>query len=205
MLDTPIIVSDEEIKEGDWYNSNLGINKLGKSTRNVENWRQRIVFGYGELPSIDFNEFEEQLGIFDVEKLALETYRDNPNDLKEANYKYNTDLNAPRKRRAFVRGFQAAQKLNEKKFSLEDMANLWQFIVDGAKQLMLSGTTEVSSFDDYIKSLQQPKIFDIEVEMEQVLKCENTFDENTTRKTWVNTGKFIPKITNNRIKITKIL
>ena len=84
------------------------------------------------------------------------------------------------------------------------MANLWQFIVDGAKQLMLSGTTEVSSFDDYIKSLQQPKIFDIEVEMEQVLKCENTFDENTTRKTWVNTGKFIPKIANNRIKITKI-
>lgn len=42
-----------------------------------------------------------------AEYLAKETYRDNPTDLKGVDYKYNTDINAPRKRKAFVKGYTA--------------------------------------------------------------------------------------------------
>jgi hypothetical protein len=43
------------------------------------------------------------------------------------------------------------------------MSNLWQFIVDGAKQIMLSGSSNVNSFEDYIQSLQ-PNSWKIEGE-----------------------------------------
>ncbi len=214
MLDTPIIVSDEEIKAGEWcYCNEGGFYKANNAIKPNETYKKVIAGVNSFLQSpMDFSALSEEdcsrIGFVDVGKLALETYRDNPNDLRDADYKYMTDLNAPRKRRAFVRGFQAAQKLNEKKFSLEDMANLWQFIVDGAKQLMLSGTTEVSSFNDYVKSLQQPKVFDIEVEMEEVVRLMSA--DIVEKENWVKVedSKYTyhrPKITNNRIKITKIL
>jgi hypothetical protein len=44
-----------------------------------------------------------------AEELAKEIYRDNPTDEKGADYKYNTDVNAPRKRKAFVKGYNSRQ------------------------------------------------------------------------------------------------
>jgi polyhydroxyalkanoate synthesis regulator phasin len=44
-----------------------------------------------------------------AEELAKEIYRDNPTDEKGADYKYNTDVNAPRKRKAFVKGYMYRQ------------------------------------------------------------------------------------------------
>lgn len=189
-LDTPIIVSDGEIKEGELFyhfNSNRIIPYVDKIMFLSHN--QKIIAGLPELPSIDFNGFEEQLGIVDVEKLSIE-------HCKPDYDKFGGELEYV-ERQYWIKGFKAAQKLNEKKFSLKDMAKLWQFIVDGAKQLMLSGITEVSSFDDYIKSLQQPKVFDIEVEMEEAEEYDIVYGHK---------DKFPrPLITNNRIKITKML
>ena len=203
MLDTPIIVSDEEIKED--LEGKSCYFPTGNKIQIAENgWYyvdcKKIIAGLSELPSIDFNRFEEQLGIVDVEKLSIE-------HCKPDYDKFGGELEYV-ERQYWIRGFQAAQKLNEKKFSLEDMANLWQFIVDGAKQLMLSGTTEVSSFDDYIKSLQQPKTYPIKVKIEKVVRLMSA--DIVEKENWVKIEDseytyHKPKITNNRIKITKIL
>lgn len=214
MLDTPIIVSDEKLKVFDNFffqiddiydilkvESEFHLDRIKDIKENF-----KIIAGLPELPQIDFNEFEEHLGVVDVEKLSIE-------HCKPDYDKFGGELEYV-ERQYWIRGFQAAQKLNEKKFSLEDMANLWQFIVDGAKQLMLSGTTEVSSFNDYVKSLQQPKVFDIEVEMESVrMECNESrciipcACYHQGKPTLCESGNTIwePKITNNRIKITKIL
>lgn len=207
MLNTPIIVSDEEIKEGSKYLDELfQISIAFKNRAGFYKDSKKIIAGLPELPSIDFNEFEEQLGIVDVEKLIPTKYC-----IPHKHYISEDDKICYGA--GFIDGFQAAQKLNEKKFSLEDMANLWQFIVDGAKQLMLSGITEVSSFEDYIKSLQQPKVFNIEVEMEAVrMECNESrciipcACYHQGKPTLCESGNTIwePKITNNRIKITKI-
>ena len=44
--DNYIVVDDSEIKVGDWYYSNLGINRLGETTRYVEEWRNKIKQDY---------------------------------------------------------------------------------------------------------------------------------------------------------------
>lgn len=166
----------------------------------------KIIAGISKLPSINFHNLSEEdwkrIGLIDVKKLAeKETIKS-----KASAWIYNQLSESPSEDNEFcaqtaedfwVDGFKAAQQLNEKKFSLEDMANLWQYIVDGAKQLMLSGTTEVSSFENYIQLLQQPKIFDIEVEMEEAEEYDIVYGHK---------DKFPrPLITNSQIKITKIL
>jgi len=204
MLETPIIVNDEEIKEGDLIytkehlpdmphtNISKCINLERFNLGSPSEWK-KIISGLPELPSINFNGFEEQLGIIDVEKLALETYRDNPN-------KYNTDLNAPRKRKAFIKGFKAAQNELFKHFTLKDIETAFKA---GEKY----GRYKVTE-DDYItfinKFLSQPKVFDIEVEMEELFLEEDS-SSYTHEKNDVSGSKWFPKVINNQIKITKIL
>lgn len=217
MLETPIIVSDEtpEVEDivflGNSYNYiSKVINMIGGSLRDVVlekmpeqrkngtlDYREmsKIIAGLPSLPSINFNGFEEQLEIVDVEKLKQKVLNKYIGKLSKSGHSAeDIDRITDRDWFGLWEGFKIAQQLNEKKFSLEDMANLWQYIVDGAKQLMLSGTTEVSSFENYIQLLQQPKIYDIEVEViNKAGKGHGLIPTN------------IPKIINNQIKITKIL
>lgn len=160
MLDTPIIVSDETVKENDWFYNKSGFVKINKAALKFGTTIEspiKIIAGLPKLPSIDFNGFEEQLEIIDVDALALK-------EVSNITIKgIEIDLSHNRKR--FIEGFRAAQKLNEKKFSLEDISK--------AITLAYSGNY---SIPEIINAISQPKVFDIEV-----------------------------KITDNKIKITKII
>ncbi len=199
-----IIVSDEEIKQRDlliWkneihrYHSDAGYGlktytdyseKEGSSL--VLNWSNllgKLIASDNlehNLPIIDYNGLEEKFGIVDVEKLAkISGYW-------RLNNKY-----------AFIEGFKKAQSFNDKKFSLEDVIGAMRHIFN--QEVFYGKTIEETlkmrdkSMFDYIKFLQQPKVFDIEVEMEVWNQKGNITSLSTLK----------PKITNNSIKITKVL
>jgi len=42
----------------------------------------------------------------------------------------------------------------EKKWTDEDMARLWQYVVDGAKNLMLGITANIGTFEEYMESIK---------------------------------------------------
>lgn len=137
------------------------------------------------LPSIDYNGMEEQLGVVDVEKLADEYCKEsdrlsNPNDYI-----------------SYIEGFKKAQSLNDKKFSLEDIKKAIEFF----KIYQLSTNRDVFDKDIhiYLQSLEHPKVIPIEVEMEGIYR-EPEINGNLTF-----TGKMQPKTTDNKIKITKVL
>lgn len=52
-------------------------------------------------------------------------------------------------------------------YSYKDMAMLWQFVVEGAKELMLSGGTSVGSFEDYMKQVSPTIRLEVETMIEQ--------------------------------------
>ena len=197
-----IIVSDEKLKNGDllaWkneihkYHSDAGYGlktytdyseKDGSSL--VLNWSNllgKLIASDNpehNLPIIDYNGLEEKFGIIDVVDLANDFAKLYP-DEEPAYFGY-------------VEGFKKSQSLNDKKFSLEDMRKITQ----AAFTIKSNNETLIEDFDKWfnikIQSLQQPKVFDIEVEME-IWNQEGNITSLTTLK---------PKITNNSIKITKM-
>ncbi len=178
MLDTPIIVSDEEITKLEsgtsYYDGEGNIRKW--STGNMYNiYSKKIIAGIEGLPKIDWNGLEEEFGYIDVEKLSIE--------------KFGNSLHHARTRSAFIKGFKKDQSLNEKKFSLEDMKEAYhQGWYDKAEN-------KVDNRDKFIQSLQQPKVFDIEVEMKPIYL--SILKEKVLG--------YRPKITNNSIKILRKL
>lgn len=181
LLDTPIIVSDEKIEEKDLICfvdlENNFVIEVCKNTDNYNIDTKKVIAGLPKLPQIDFNGFEEQLGIVDVEKLAYEKFQD---DGKHNNRDWQAI--------GFIKGFKYAQKLNEKKFSFEDLRKAFE-----AGQLDKSNNWYSGDFNQFIQSLSKPKVFDIEVEMEQ-------YTQNYHKDIWYDR----PKTTDNKIKIIKI-
>ncbi len=185
-----IIVSDEEIKKNDWKYCSI----QKKPKRQGEDKQcicdsKKIIAGLKNQPTIDYNGLEEKFGIIDIEKLAKETTK-----------KYINEREKQTAYLEFIEGFKKAQSLNDKKFSLEDVIGAMRHIFN--QEVFYGKTIEETlkmrdkSMFDYIKFLQQPKVFDIEVEME----CLNHIPNDS--HTCVNKQ---PKITNNSIKITKVL
>ena len=62
------------------------------------------------------------------EELANSIYRDNPTDLKNVDYKYNTDIHATKKRKAFIKGYGQSQETHP--FSEKDIINFAIFCSD---------------------------------------------------------------------------
>lgn len=62
----------------------------------------------GILHKLDIDKCNSIFGIVDIERLALKEYRDFPDRPKESLFEYNKDINAPRKRKAFIKGYQRA-------------------------------------------------------------------------------------------------
>lgn len=205
LLDTPIIVSDEKFEKKDLICFvDLENNFVVEVCKNIDNYNidtKKIIAGLPELPSIDFNGFEEQLGVIDVEKLAL---KEVPDIIIKG---IDIDLSNTRKR--FIEGFKAAQKLNEKKFSLADIEKaieLARVISDGKDKFELdciTGLTEVcthnwctKSVEEIVQKLSQPKVFDIEVETEKEFNGEPKGEMEFFER---------PKVENNKIKIIKVV
>ena len=91
-----------------------------------------------------------------AELLAKNIYRDNPTDKKGVSYKYNTDINAPRKRKAFVKGYHKSQETHP--FGEEDMIEFAWFMYKNLGRYSCDRTAHFNG--EYLKiwKEQQPKI-----------------------------------------------
>lgn len=149
---------------------------------------QKIIAGLENLPTINYSALSdedcEKIGYINVENYSkLEFPPDFNVQGDELDYY---------ERMAFIKGFKKAQSLNDKKFSLEDMNKILSYLTSPN----LTDEYRVVFARKHIQSLQQPKVFDVEVEMERTRYPKD--DDG-----WEDIYK--PKITNNSIKITKVL
>jgi hypothetical protein len=187
LIKTPeqfIIVSDEEIKEGD-NAIHIG-NPSFTFTESMRNLLckdcQKVI---AQQDQIDFNGFEDIVGYFDVEKLSENYIKDGTKHYME---KTNVQL-------AFIKGFNKANELSSnKQFTLEDM----EYCYNTAKRravMQEAGLEADLGFKNYIDTYhQQPKEWIIEIAMEQ-------YTQNYHKDIWYNR----PLLINDKIQITKIL
>ena len=233
MLPNPILVSDEEIKDGDFYFKYDRILQWVKETSvtytrvHPSNYPKPIVAGIEGLPKLDLSLIAEEIGWVDVEKLAEEKFPDE----STAGW---VDSFSPRERRGFTEGFKAAQSLNEKKYSDEDLFNLLKMVHDkrldslSARIVDNGRVTDFNFWNSYSKKqvyaselisefIQSlPKEYLVQVEME-VNQCDGCISGHHIidgiHKAPYPSGSMVckkhlydrPKITNNTIKVTKIL
>lgn len=193
MLDTPIIVSDEIPIEDDYVIFN------NKPCRVVsgKDWKipmglmihfehkhfslkkeQKIIAGIEGLPAIDWNGLEEKFEYNNKLPVHLNDYINSKHTQEECV--------------GFIDGFKKAQSLNEKKFSLDDMEMAFEI----GRNFQLTGENNQKEF---LKSLQQPKVFDIEVETETKSTIPFSKDAPDRDRGYITQ----PKITNNSIKILR--
>lgn len=209
MLPQPIlVVPKEETNSNDFiWTTNIPIERVKEidknySTQKGYEWlftvhgsrnqykscevKAKIIAGIPELPSIDFSALSEEdckkIGWIDVKKLA-----DKESD-KHFLFCKGEYL------QGFIEGFKTGQYLSDKKFSEEELLD-W---IEKHKYTwgIYNGNTAISyeGLKNFIQFLFQPKVFDVEVEM------EDFYDEDNNMKVIQ-----LPKITNNSIKITKVL
>jgi hypothetical protein len=204
-----VIISDEKIKKGDWYYTepfcNLSIRKCEDDRYDFTHCK-KIISGTPELSSINYSALSEddckKIGYVDIYKIAEEKLKSHPDFKTEGFSDYqNGRLNG------IVEGFELFQSLNDKKFSLEDIEKVWNMFVKEEPPINNGAS---SDFLVYLKqSLQQPKTFDIEVELEYKDGFGNWYEYtkliSESFKTVGLPFGLRPKITNDSIKITKVL
>ena len=185
MLPNPILVSDEEIQEQCYVNrTGTDINFLALYVEEYpeyfKNCKRIIatIYPFPNIPSIDFSNLStedcKKIGWVDIINLAIK----NGCSIQDiSGY-------------SFIKGFKAAQSLNEKRFSEEDLRKAfeagWECKKNNGYKINDSYKKDYNSF---INLLSQPKIFSVEIETDRV---PNGWD-------------IFPKITNNSIKILKVL
>lgn len=201
-----IIVSNEDIKEDDWYYYIKCILKFksfpqdkGRTPKNSDGSQKIIASNFiPELPNIDFNNLEEEFGIVDVEKLAYIKYPKIKTYL--GNEEWNNDGNGnPLKREGFIEGFNKCLELNKDKlYTLEDMEYCYN--TANRRAIMQEAGLEANlGFKDYMDKYHNTKNgWSIEIEM-------HSCPENIGVCGLGCIGKCNSRITDNSIKITKIL
>lgn len=193
MLDTPIIVSDEEIKDGDFC-YDLFNNKIYPATKVVEHNKKQLDFpiykmitGLSILPSIDWNGLESEFGHVDVHKYLKIILGE----------EYFSRINKDGSQFALLtKTFKTAQQLNDKKFSENDLKKAMLIMYDECAKKRISDVFYDGIINNTIKELQQPKTFDIQIETEYL------HDDSVP---YPKTKGTIPKIINNKVKILKKL
>lgn len=195
LLNEPVIVSDELRKIGDFYVGEGfgGLNSF-KWTESQEqhypNQKGKIIAGFLMLPSINWNNLEDEFGYVDVDKLA-----EHSSEIQEGTYTLQHKITY---KHGYLDGFEAAQQI--KRFSLEDVFNSIGLAIG------LYSPTYASFEEDWkekiIQSLSQPKVFSIEIEMEKQI-CACAFEQE--KDICIYPECLRPKITNNQIKILRKL
>ena len=187
--DPPIIVSDEKIKENDWFYTEC-LDNIFQATNFPLSATdaKKIIAGLPDLPSIDFSLLSEEecktIGYVDAEKIF-------PTNKKGSMWMPNAHEVTNQYRQE---GFKKAQSL-EKKYSLEDMRNFCEYYTKGITNSIWD------SMEEYIQSLQQTS-WDVEVEMEE--GEDYLAGMAGSNEIWA-AHPDEPKITNNSIKVLKIL
>lgn len=119
LLDTPIIISDEIIQKGDWMRY-AGNGSIEQCTESDTNWKDefgwaKVIAGLPQLPAINFNGFQEELGI-DKEDKMIRTSQLYAIDKAQDNMGSLTKLKL-----AWEDGFRTSERLNDKTYTLQDM------------------------------------------------------------------------------------
>lgn len=230
MLENPILVSDEEIKdnqkfisfEKNLWGDKYSIHTLTKELKNKcivdkiwnvqadMKWLResngykcaKIIAGIEGLPKLDLSLIAKGIGWVDVEKLALKEY---PKDLHRWAENQFDDFNES-DRNTWINGFKAAQSLNEKKWTDEDMYDLMDYIARNPETKGMYKGEILKKFE-----ASQLKEYQVELEMEEMLQ-----------KKWGNEWHDLPnqkggrepdgiyqtvnriKISNNTIKVLKL-
>lgn len=113
----------------------------------------------------------------------------------------------------FRKGFKTHQSITNKRFGLEELINNFKPQFDtfinnggaiGSSEEWIQFQNIVEWFPKFLQSLQQPIELNVEVEMEEEFEGDFEHDEGGTLPGTVYT-EFIPKITNNSIKVLKII
>jgi hypothetical protein len=194
-----IVTSDKLLKDGTLF-YNPPTNYFGKTIRKEGNfWVCENMEGFhllsqalkviAQQEQIDFSGLSEdeqkKIGWFDVEKLALEFEKTWGNI-------YNGEIDF------YIQGFQKAQELLfDKMFTLEDMKKSYEAGIFNNDNLKID-----NFWEKFIQQLSQPKSWKVELEME----C--AYGDNCPSKGAYlkqHLCKIQPKLTNGKIKITKIL
>ena len=202
MLSNPILVSNEKIKEGDFYFKYDRILQWVKATSvtythvHPSNYPKPIVAGIEGLPKLDLSLIADEIGWVDVEKLAITKFGD-------GDY-------AAEAKMGFKYGFKAAQSIKEK-YSKEDMIEFAHFCRDYFTHLL----TINEKFNLWLSN-RKPKEYLVEVEIE-VNQCDGCISGHHIidgiHKAPYPSGSMVckkhlydrPKITNNTITVTKVL
>lgn len=204
MLPQPILVSDEEINEHtkpcycfnsikNTWDDNI-IFYQGAMPKYHYKGFKKIIAGIPELPSVDFSALSEKeckvIGWIDLEKLARDAVSaSNSVDVKLV-------------REVWKNGFKTAQSLNEKKFTLSDLKSAFShYAFTSTSQQPYSDKELDEAFEKFASVLSRPKVFDVEIETEwyKDLPPGGGFGGAAPIDLeW-------PKITNNSIKVLRLL
>lgn len=201
LLEGYIITSTEEIKEKDFIIERgkpivkckaildcedlvwESLNTKSSACDGIFNFKKIIASTFiKELPSIDFNGFEDKVGASNKDWIVenAENYCQ-----KE---KRRTDVFS-----AYLEGWNKHKELNKDKlYTLEDMEKCYNGLLQNVGTSIKQSDLPTSK--QYIEHLSPPKQWNIGVEMEQ-------YTQNLHKDIWYNQLK----ITNNSIKITNIL
>jgi len=192
-----ILTSDEEIKEGDiqWFLHNNNI-KIASEEYGIHPDCQKVI---AQQDQIDFSklslEDQKKIGWFNIDELALKLYpvsKDTRNNITR-------DTNITQ-RRHFIEMFPKVQELlSDRMFTLEDMRAMYDI---SCGKIGMSGlldqTENQQRFNLFLKSIDKTS-WEVEIEMDSK-SMERRYSDNK----WVESD-FVPKITDGKIKILKLL
>jgi len=146
-----LAVSDEEIKEGDWHYANNnsleeGLYNFLLEPEDMANCKKIISYKpKGNAPELDLPLLSEMVVENDVEKLALQDFKDNDDGF--VSYKDRTE--------GFISGYETATKV----YSEEDLRKA----IEMAREIVIKYSADdftinpIFTYDKIIQSLKQPK------------------------------------------------
>jgi hypothetical protein len=205
-----IITSNEDIKEGDLYYEPTSETNINVANKILKSYYQNKIIA--QQNQIDFSslsvEEQKKIGWFDIVQFGKQKAIDrlyNPDSLE-------TRIVANEIIKAVKSGFEKAQELlSDRMFTVEDMEKaIIQFATDcDIDQDLIcynghdsNGIRQYNSakrwFKEYVQSLSQYKSWEIEIELEERYDRLD-YDDND------EATSIQPKITNDKIKILKLL
>jgi hypothetical protein len=207
MLDTPIIVSDDECKVGDKCITNGGLGRIG-----VDVFQNNVDYTIKPLKIIsenpDFSLLNEvdciKIGYVNADKLA-----EHSSEMQEGTY---TPQHKITYKHGFIDGLKSSQFRNDKMFSLDDVERAFNVGVNAQFEVVQLNKTNVFDFlqnklYQLTQSLHQPKVFDVVIECEYKDGYGNWYYYNTNVVNFTDTAfiEYRPLISDGKIKIIKVI
>lgn len=188
-------VSNDSFRNIDFFKQENAIHNSG---------HQNVLTSFPMLPNIDWIGLESEFGYIDIHKLVEDLY---PRILGVSIDFFNNVRRGEHLSLA-KESIREYKRLNDTSFTLQDIEVAFNAGMSYGVYIR-GGSGDIRDdvdWEDYSKSLTQPKVFDIEIEMEYKDGFNYWYDY-TPMIADANKIPFAlrPKITNNKIKITKKL